>query len=181
MGPSVRIAVMLVILAALVLGCSSRYRKDLHFTIGEDRRRVKVVTTEFIPGVRLSNPYADVKVAPGAGSCLVLTTQTRGETVNTQFLQEFVQFDENLVCQIYLQLHPVPEPATIWLKGNSLVQMRGRYELSTEEKIFLPDGSGTLVVDSLSRGYLFGTIDGTFVNSVGTKLSYIGEFRAKVN
>ncbi|MDX9858541.1 MAG: hypothetical protein RBT76_12180 [candidate division Zixibacteria bacterium] len=180
MSRIVLIVVTMFLALCVTIGCTSRYRKDLYFTSGEDRRKVKVVTTEYLQGVRLDNPYGDPKVSPGAGSCLVLTTQTRGKTVNTRFLQEFVQFDENLMCQIYLQLPAVPRADTIVLEGNGMVQIRGRYELSVEDKVFLADETGRLIVDSLADGYLYATLRGLFTNRAGSHVSYDGEFRARI-
>lgn len=176
-----RTVVGLITLALLVGGCTSRYRKDLFLTSGEERSKVKVVTTEYISGVRLDNPYAERKVSPGAGSCLVLTTESRGRTVQTEFLPNIVQFDENLITQIYLQLPAKPEAGTISLQGNALVQIRGRYELSVQDKVFLPDSTGTLIVDSLRNNQLFGTLRGRFANHTGSSLMFDGEFRAKID
>jgi hypothetical protein len=57
--------------------------------------------------------------------------------------------------------------------------MLGRYLMPPDEKVFLPD-SGTLVVDSLARNHLYGTIDGWFVNKKGVPLMFDGQFRARI-
>lgn len=176
-----RIVAGVIILALALGGCTSRYRKDLFLTSGEERSKVKIVTTEYMSGVRLDNPYAERKVSPGAGSCLILTTESRGRTVQTEFLPNFVQFDENLICQVYLQLPASPEAEVIALQGNALVQIRGRYELSVEDKVFLPDSTGRLVVDSLSGDHLYASLHGRFTNHTGSSLMFDGEFRAKID
>ncbi|MBD3402771.1 hypothetical protein GF420_07735 [candidate division GN15 bacterium] len=174
---------LLIVTLALswLLGCTSRYRRELYMAAGEDRRKVTVVTTEYIPGVRLTNLYADRKVTPGAGSCLVLSTQTRGRTVDTEFLQEFVQFDENLQSDLYLQLPPVPAPDSIDLTGNAVVQLRGRYEQPMVEKVFLPDPGGKLVVDSIVSEHLYARIDGVFTSQAGQQVTFDGNFRARID
>ncbi len=172
------ILVTMILIASV--GCVSRYRLSLYLTSGEFSSKVKVKQTEFLPGTQLANPMADKKVILGAGSTLALTVGTRGESVRTEFLQEFMRFDENLACVLFFQLPSTPVPDRIDLEGNSFVHMLGRYELQPEEKIFMPQPGGFLVVDSVIKHNLYGTVSSDFANPPGQVLNFTGSFKAKI-
>jgi hypothetical protein len=59
-----------------------------------------------------------------------------------------------------------------------VLQLLGNYERPREERVFFPT-KGTLSVDSLPKGYLFGTVDATFQNSVGEQVGFRGQFKAR--
>ena len=174
----------LLILAAVgayalgLWGCGTKYSRDLYLTTGEERRKMSVDQTEYLIGAELSDPYALQKVTSSRKNTVVVTSSTRGERVKTEFIQDFLQFDETLVSKLFIELPPQPKPDTISLLGQSMVQVLGRYEQSPESKIFLPK-EGTFVIDSLTDDKLYGTISGRYENTPGQSLWMDGHFWAK--
>ena len=173
---------MILVLVALVLSaCLSRYRLDLFQTIDETRRKTKIEDSMFIPGVVIGDPMADSKLDLGDGNCVVLTTSTRGEPLESKVEHSlFVGFFENLKCKLFLQLPSRIKPEKISLVANSLVQMMAHYEIPLEDKLFLPV-EGELVVDSIvDARLLFGEVNGTFTNHLGQSIFYDGRFKVKI-
>lgn len=160
-------------------GCSSKYSRNLYLTTGEERRKTSIEQTEYLIGAQLADPYAVQKVTPSRDNVIVVTTSTRGQQVKTEFLQDFLQFDETLVSKLFIQLPPQPKPDTIALLDHSVVQVLGRYEQPAESKIFLPK-EGTFVIDSLANNKLYGTVVGTFENPPGQTLKMDGNFWVKM-
>lgn len=165
----------------LAPACISRYRLDLYQSINEIHRKTKVEKSLFVEGVVIGNPMAEAKLDLGQGNCIVLTTSTRGEKLETDPSQSlFLGFFENLRCKVYLQLPSQIRPEAILLKENSLVQMLGKYELPLEDKLFLPV-DGKLVIDSIVKERtLFGDLNGRFANHLGQEISYEGRFKVKI-
>jgi hypothetical protein len=169
--------VLPALLAALAIGCTSRYRLNLYLVQDESRRKVKVESTQYITDAILGSPYERDRVVRGRGNCIVLTTGSRGEEVKTTST-DIIAWDRYVRFEVYLQLPPKPAPGTIPLKNNSFVHLLGRYEKPTEEKVFLAQ-SGNLVIDSLSHEHLFGTIDGQFENAKDETVGFQGRFKVK--
>jgi hypothetical protein len=81
---------------------------------------------------------------------------------------------------LFIQVPEQLQVDTTSLSGNSFVQVLGRYDQPAETKIF-PAKEGSMVVDSLGKGSLWGTVDGVFVNPQGEQLILTGQFKARVN
>ncbi len=162
----------------LSLACTSRYRLDLYLVIEGDEKKVKVERTEYVQGATIADPYADDKLVSGTGNCIILNLGRRGETQQVG-LYNLVGYDEYMRCLLYLQLPQELEADTIALSENSFLQLLGRYDVRARDKIFLPV-SGTLVIDSLSRKRLYGTIAGSYANNQGQKFGVKGRFKVKV-
>jgi hypothetical protein len=141
-------------------------------------RRVKVEQTQYMINARLGDPYDDQKVLPGTANCLVLLSSSRGERVELGSLS-VLGYDENLKVRLFFELPHTLQPARLAVKERSFAQMLGRYTVPPEEKIFLPD-TGSLMIDSLTKDHLYGTLAARFVNSKGTPLEFDGQFRAKI-
>lgn len=170
---------MLLVTTVIVLAsCLSRYRLTLFLDIDNQQRKAKVEKTEYVINTHLANPYAENKLVAGAEAVVILTTGATGLKSQKPTANLF-GFDEYLSCRLYLQLPRPPTPSKIDLVGNSLVHLLGRYDLSRESKIFLPE-SGAWLIDSVTSKHLYGTIDGQFANSEGTKVGYNGRFKVKI-
>jgi hypothetical protein len=174
------IAIVFVITAALA-GCVSRYRMEMYMVINNEQKKLKIDQTEYARDVVIGNPYADHKLLPGEDNCIILRTGTRGESYSTDMTQSlFIGTDEYLRTLVYLEVPGLPSADTIKLTDkNSFVQILGRYEQPTEQKIFLPT-SGQLVIDSLSGNRMFCTLDGSYANREGNPLTYQGRFKVKI-
>jgi hypothetical protein len=168
----------LVVAAALLVSCTSRYRLELFLTTESVTKKVKVEQTEYVPGSVLNDPYAREKLIRGDGSALVVATGTRLRPAADRRVFMF-GFDEYLRCRIYIQLHQDLAAGAIELKDNSFVQVLGRYDLPTEAKIFLPD-SGRIVVDSVTSRHLFVTIHAKYENREQVPLAFDGRFKARL-
>ena len=72
-----------VLLAALAIGCTSRYRLNLYLVQDESRQKVKVESTQYVTDAILGSPYEQDRLTRGRGNCIVLTTGSRGEEVKT--------------------------------------------------------------------------------------------------
>jgi hypothetical protein len=170
-----RLSVMGLLL--LLLGCTSRYRLDLYLIRGENRKKVKVESTQFIREAVLGNPYSRDKVVNGKGNCVVLTTGTRGERVGGE-ASDFISWDRYLRYDIYLQL-PLDRPSgSIPLKNNAFLSLLGQFARPADETVYIATG-GQLIVDSVTDKRLFATIDGQFANAVGEPVSFKGQFKVK--
>ncbi|MBI5266130.1 MAG: hypothetical protein HY851_02745, partial [candidate division Zixibacteria bacterium] len=113
-----------------------------------------------------------------SNKCLVLMTSTRGQRSDSAWTQMFA-YDEVLKVRLFIELPPSIQPSRIPLKERTLRQMLGRYLIPPDQKVFLPD-TGALVIDSLTKDYLYGTIGARFVNTKGEPLSFDGQFRARI-
>lgn len=171
------VLVLPVLLAAL-LACTSRYRVELFLVQGEQRTEVKVEKTEYFVGAVLGDQTPPDNIVPGDGNCLVLIASCRGRSVGDDS-QDLLSFDRYIRYQIFLQLPARPEPDTLTLEGISLVHQLGRYEMATEDKVFLPL-QGHLVIDSLPGDRLFGTLDGRYQSRLDEIVTFRGQFKAKV-
>jgi len=170
------IVVALVIVAAG--GCVSRYSLDLFMYADNVRRQVKVEQTQLVIDSRLGDPYADQKILAGQDKCLILMTSARGQRTDSSWTQVFA-YDEVLKTRLFIQLPPKVQPYRLTLKERSFAQMLGRYTVPADEKVFLPD-TGDLVIDSLTKDHLYGTIGARFMNKKGEPLSFEGKFRARI-
>jgi len=148
---------------------------------GEERKKVKVEQTEFLENTTLNQPFADIKVLQGTGHCLIVTISTRGEKLPTdRFRTLMFEYDEYLMQKLYIQLPFEFEAQKISLSGNSFIHLLGRYDQPPETKIFVPQ-SGSLVIDSLAKNTLYGTIDGRYENSEKMVVVVEGKFKVKMN
>ncbi|MBN1211460.1 MAG: hypothetical protein JXA92_02690 [candidate division Zixibacteria bacterium] len=148
---------------------------------GEERKKVRVEQTEFLENTTLNQPFADIKVLKGTGHCLIVTISTRGEKLPTdRFRTLMFEYDEYLTQKIYIQLPTALEAQKISLSGNSFIHLLGRYDQPPETKIFVPQ-SGSLVIDSLVKNTLYGTIDGRYENSEKLAVAVDGKFKVKMN
>lgn len=165
------------LLLAVVVSCTSRYKIDLFQTADEVRRKVKVETTQYIPGRVLGDPNAIEKFAAGNGNTMIVTTGTRGVTRNAD-TYAMLRFDEYLRCDIYLEL---PEPVvvdTLPLMDNAYLWIKGRYDQPVGSRLFMPE-SGFLAIDSIASGRLYATLNGVFRNADTARLAFDGQFRVK--
>jgi len=169
-------ALIVVVLAATA--CTSRYRLEMFTVIGDERSKIDIEKTEYYIGVVLGDPKSQDKVVRGDGSCLVLVTGGRGQSVVDKY-QDIITFDRYERFRVFLQLAAVPMAGTITLSGNSFVQHLGRYELSDEARMYFPAG-GTLVIDSIAKNRLFGTLNGGYTNANNERLVFEGQFKAKI-
>ncbi|HUV29770.1 MAG TPA: hypothetical protein VMY05_01575 [Acidobacteriota bacterium] len=163
---------------SVTFACTSRYRLDLYMVTGEFDKKVKIENTEYVQAATIRDPFADVKLQSGDGSCLILSIGTRGERLEVDRSQ-LLGYDEYFRCLLYLQLPRDLRPDTIVLENNSFAHVIGRYDQPPEEKIFLAD-SGTLVLDSLPKKLLFGTINGEYRNRTGETFRFNGRFKVRV-
>ncbi len=170
-------AVLLVLVAALMAACSSRYRLDLYMAVEGERDKVDVEQTQYVVDARLGEFLAENKLLPGKGNVVIATTGTRRSS-GEEGKMPILSFDEYLRCRLHLQLPEKPEPDSIDLVDNSFVQLLGRYDWSTEDKTFMPR-SGYFLVDSVGSNRVFITIDGAFENHNGVSLGYSGKFKVK--
>lgn len=170
-----RSAIVAIVLLALVSGCASRYRIALYMTVEEDRRQIKVESTQLVFDAVIGNPYADNKLDVGIGYVAVATTGTRlaGEKEG-----RWLGFssDEYLKCQLYMEVPPEDDPSSVVLAGNTLVHLLGRYELPVEERVFLPK-EGFYSLDSIDDKSLYFSVDGIFANKSGELIKFDGNVK----
>ena len=170
---------VLLAIALLSAACASRYRLDLYLTLAESRQRISVESTQYVMDAAIRNPYADDKVEVGPGNVAVVTIGTRGMRVEGHRWNA-LGFDEYFRCQIYLQVPPWPKPDSLVLVDRSLVHILGRYELPIEERVFLPR-EGYYIIDSVTDGSIFFTIDGAFANKTGDQIEFDGRIKVDHN
>jgi len=162
----------------LTLSCTSRYRLDFYMVSGEQSKKVKIEQTEYVQGATITDPYADEKLKPGIGNCIILNIGTRGEQLQVS-LSTLVGYDEYFRCLVYLQLPPEPKPDTVNLIDESFTHVLGQYDIPHDQKIFLPD-SGVLVVDSLAGKHLYATMTGYYRNQLDATIGFNGQFKVKI-
>ncbi|UCC44831.1 MAG: hypothetical protein JSU65_02590, partial [Candidatus Zixiibacteriota bacterium] len=114
MSHPVFVGTIAVAVMCTVAGCTSRYRLDLHMTIAEQRKKVKVESTECVRQSQLNDAYAVEKLVAGEGNCIILHLGTRGEAVDVK-KESLLKYDEYLRCRLYAQLPSRLEPDKIAL------------------------------------------------------------------
>ncbi len=172
---------LLLLIAAALAGCVSRYHMALYMVANDEQKKVKIDGTEFVKSVNIGDPYAATKLVPGDGNCIILKTGTRGTQYKTDMTESlFLGYDEYLRTLVYIEIPGEPAVGSVTLDDkNSFVQVLGRYEQPDEQKIFLPR-SGSLVIDSISGNRMYCTLDGKYANRKGTPLDYVGQFKIKI-
>lgn len=174
-----RLPVVLVLLALAFGSCTSRYRLDLFQVTDGERRKVKIEQTQYLPGTVLTVLDAEIKIVPGDGNVVVVTTGTRGGQ-NKRETEYVLSFDEYVRCRLHLQLDWPLKAGTVSLPDNAYVQLLGQYEWPPEAKIFYPE-SGQLVIDSVTSKNLFATVNGLFRNNADMTYEYDGSFKVKIS
>jgi hypothetical protein len=170
---------MIIVLACLAVGCSSRYRLDFFLVQDEVKEKIKIEMTEYALGAVLADPMSREKVEPGDGNCLILVTGSRGRTIDKE-AEDLVSFDRYVRYRVFVQLPEGIESGRVTLTDNSFVQLLGRYERPAEDKMYLPR-DGELVVDSLAGKRLYGSLNGSFENRLGELVGFEGRFKAKIS
>lgn len=175
---TVRRSAIAIVLTLVTLGCASRYSLPLYLDVDNKRQKVTVEQTQYLLNARLGDPYNDQKTLPGKATCLVLLTSVRGQRYDPGG-PNVLGFDENLRFRLFIELPPTLKPDTVQLKARSFAHMLGRYFLKPEEKIFLPD-TGSLVIDSVTAKFMYGTVNARFANTKGVPVVFDGQFRARI-
>ena len=173
-----RLLITSTLVGLTICGCASRYRLEFYMDADNARRRLKVEQTQYLLNAHLGDPFDDQKVISGEGKCLVLLASARGERIDIP-ASGVLGFDEYLKVRLFVELTDPVKPGAFDLKARSFAQMLGRYNLSPEDKIFLPD-SGRMVIDSIAKEHLYASLNGKFVNSSGTPIRFDGQFRARI-
>jgi hypothetical protein len=174
-----RVMATVILLAAIIAGCTSRYRLDLFQVYGNERKKVKIEQTQFVPGTVLSKLEGEIKVVPGEGNVAVITTGTRGAQTKRE-IEYVLSFDEYQRCRLYFQLTWPLRADTVDLISNSYVQLLGHYHWQPEATLFAPV-SGQLVVDSVTSKNLYATLNGLFRNSADLTCGFDGSFKVKIS
>ena len=169
----------LVALTGLMVGCTaSRYRLKMHMKIDSLDKAVKIEASEYLLNTQLGNAYSENRILPGPHGTIVITTGVRGQTIDVG-TKELLDYDEYLRCRIYIQTELPPKVGELRLKGNSFVQVLGRFEQGLADKIFIAD-TGLLVVDSIVSDQMFATLNGYYLNGKELPLAYNGKFKLKI-
>ena len=179
---SYRIQYIFLILGALVAvtACVSRNRIGLYMAIEGESGKVKIESTQYIASARLGNPYSDRKTLSGETAIILVHTSIRGATLPHSPLTKALQFDEYLRSDVYFEIPQPPMAADLSLVGRSFVHILERFDQPIEEKIFLPDDTGRLVIDSVTSRRLYVTINSTYANRLGQTLSVTGSVRIEL-
>lgn len=172
-----RFLVLTLGLCLLLSGCASRRSKPLLLSIGDFTTKAKLDQTELARSTVLGNPADDQPLRFGGGTVMVLTLSARGEN-RPQPKDNVILLDELLICRLYVQLPLEPVRETIDLSTASFVRMLGRYDVPDSALVYR-QGEGTLVVDSLKKSWLYGTIAARYRNAAGAQLSVNGPFRIR--
>ena len=176
---AVTLSVALCVVSLIGAACASRYRLDLYVTAAEHRQRIEVESDQYVMDAVVGHPYADDKVAAGPGNVAVVTIGGRG-TATESHRWHALGFDESFRCQVYVQVPPMPQRDTSVLVDRSLIHILGRYEQPIEERVFLPR-EGLYIVDSITEGDIFFTIDGVYANASGDRIQLDGRFKVSHN
>jgi hypothetical protein len=171
--------VILILLAVVFGACTSRYRLDLFQVADGERKKVKIEQTQYVPGTVLSMLNGEIKVVPGDGNVVVVTTGTRGGQTKRE-VEYVLSFDEYLRCRLHFQLAWPLKAGTVDLPGNAYLQLMGQYEWPPDARIFSPE-SGQLVVDSVTSKNLYATVNGLFRNNADMTYEFDGSFKVKIS
>lgn len=163
----------------LLLGCSSRYRLELFLRHQQQMKKVDLEGTQYLRDVRIADPFQPDRLAPGSSSVAVATYGTRwNENGRVQFA--VFGWDEQMRCNLLLELPQMPQPDSFDLVDRSVVQLLGHYDWSPKRRIFLPQ-SGYFTLDSVTSKHLFFTIEGNFQNPQGEDLQLSGRFKVRAS
>lgn len=168
---------LLIGLLLTAAACTSRYRLDLMMAIEGEPSRVSIESTQYVRQAQIGDPFSDRKLVTGDRAVLLVRTSARGETLPYTSLSKAIQFDENLQTDLYLEVSDPPQPGEWPLAGRSFVQILERFDKPIEEKIFLPEDSGRMRIDSVTVKYLFVSVTGDYSSPAGQVLSLSGKVR----
>ena len=166
---------LLIVIFAASCGVTSRYRLDLFVASEDVRKKVSVEEAEIITGSALGDPYQDYKIDPGEASVAVMTVSARWSQQETERFR-LLDFDEYWRCKLYVELEEPLAAGVIDLQDKSFLQLMGRYDVSAEDKIFLPS-TGSCTVDSVNSKAVFFSIEGKYANRVNEPLEFSGQFK----
>ena len=168
---------ILIGLMIVLVGCTSRYRLDLFLIQDEQQQKVKVESTRYVRDALLGSPFDREKLATGKGTCMVIETGSRGETMD-KGEQDIISWDRYVRFELYFQLPERPTVGNIPLANNSFAHLKGHFERTVEQKVYLAE-NGYLAIDSLTDDHLFATVDGRYENRDGESIRFQGQFKVK--
>ena len=169
--------IIVVLMLAASCGVTSRYRLDLFVASEDVRKKVNVENTEIYPNSELGDPYLEYKINDGNGHVAVVTVAARWSQLETERFR-LLDFDEYWRCKLFVELSGPLASGPLNFEEHSFLQLMGRYDVSAEDKIFLP-AEGAFAVDSVTSKSIFFTIDGKYANRLNESLEFSGQFKIK--
>ncbi len=172
------IFIILAILLSFLIGCSSRYRTELSIVTDTFSASQKAELNKYYKNAALNNPFREEKIIPGDKNIAVLDLTVRGKKLESS-PGEFLTFDEIVKLRIYLQFNSQLSPGVTQLKDNAFISLRENYELSEDDKIFVPV-TGELSLDSVSGKHIFASVNGSFFNKKEQKIELSGTIKIRI-
>lgn len=170
--------VSLVLIVAVMIGCSSRYRLEFSVITDTFSATQKAELNKFYKKAMLNNPFREEKIIPGNKNVAVLDMSLRGKKLSSS-TEEFLSFDELVKLRIYLQFNKKLSPGVAELKDNAFIALLENYQLDKDDKIFIPK-SGQLSLDSLAGDHIFVTVNGSFYNKKEQKIKLNGRVKIRI-
>ena len=176
-----RLIVLALITVAALAACTSRYALDLYMHHNHELGQVNIEETQVHANQALGDTEANWKLIDSPNHhVLLMEVGTRGEAIDMREEVSIVfSFDLYVRIRLYYELPTIITTGERPAVGNSLVQVLGIYDVPPEDKLYHPE-SGQLVIDSISSGWLFATIDADYANHFGDRLGFVGSFKANV-
>lgn len=170
----------LLVLAALSVGCrtaTSRYRLDLYMTEDRGRKAADINGSKFVVASDFGVYDNQIELRKSASNTLILTASTNWKPTDRK-TEEVLAFDKITRYDIYFNIPEPVTPGKIELKDNSVALLTGNYDRAPAQKLYYPE-KGTLVIDSVSKSYIFATFNGSYRNIDKQPVSFDGKFKAK--
>ena len=166
-----------VCFVVLSVACTSRLSINLYLTLDDDRSKVKIENQDYFNDTELSDPRAENKIVSGDNACVVFETGTRGIRVETTNSNLF-GYDEYLRCRVFVELTDPPSEGLVDLIDKSFVQVLGRFEQTSEKKIFTYS-DGSIMIDSVVSNKVYMAFDANYQNSSKERLRLDGQIKIK--
>ena len=176
-----RLVALALITVATLAACTSRYALDLYMHHNHELGQVNIEETQVYANQALGDTEANWKLIDSPNHhVLLMEVATRGEAIDMREEVSIVfSFDLYVRIRLYYELPTIITAGKRPAIGNSLVQVLGIYDVPPEDKLYHPE-SGHLLIDSISSGWLYATIDADYANHFGDRLGFVGSFKAKV-
>lgn len=167
-------AAMLAVGAAVLDGCKKMY---LHVT----EESAGTPALRFTVNRAYHEPMQAVQVTEGkysivAGRETVLTIEGTGSTLGVGEAG-VATIDYHRTVRLYLTLPLEPKVGRYEITAQSICELIGGGDPAEGSSLFRGD-AGTMVIDSLKKHRIYGTLDAGFVNASGRRLTVSGPVKA---
>jgi hypothetical protein len=173
------VAAVLLAVAVSAVGLMLGGCKKVYLQVADESSNAPAL--RFTVGEAYHEPMRATRVAEGrysivAGEGTVLTIEGTGSTLGAGEAG-VATIDYHRTVRLYLTLPLKPAIGRYEINSQSICELIGGGDAAEGSGLFQGD-SGTMVIDSLKKNRMYGTLDAGFVNAAGRHLTVTGPIKA---